>query len=48
MSELKIKLLELLHDDAFLTKDKLAIMLGKEEIEIQIHPKSSSVSLVRA
>lgn len=35
MSELKIKLLELLHDDAFLTKDKLAIMLGKEEIEIE-------------
>lgn len=35
MSELKIKLLELLHDNAFLTKDKLAIMLGKEETEIE-------------
>ncbi len=34
MSELKIKLLELLHDDAFLTKDKLAIMLDKSEEEI--------------
>ena len=35
MSELKIKLLELLHDDAFLTKDKLAIMLDKDEKEIE-------------
>lgn len=34
MSELKIKLLELLHGNAFLTKDKLAIMLGKSEEEI--------------
>ena len=35
MSELKIRLLELLHDDAFLTKDKLAVMLGKEEKEVE-------------
>lgn len=35
MNELKIKLLQLLHDDAFLTADKLAIMLGKEEKEIR-------------
>lgn len=35
MSELKIKLIELLHNDAFLTSDKLAVMLDKGEEEIK-------------
>ncbi len=35
MSELKIKLIELLHDDAFLTSDKLSVMLDKSEEEIK-------------
>ena len=35
MNELKIKLIELLHDDAFLTSEKIALMLGKNEEEIK-------------
>lgn len=35
MSGLKIKLIELLHNDAFLTSDKLAVMLDKNEDEIK-------------
>lgn len=35
MSGLKIKLIELLHNDAFLTSDKLAVMLDKSEEEIK-------------
>ena len=35
MNELKIKLIELLHDDAFLTSEKTALMLGKNEEEIK-------------
>ena len=35
MSELKIKLLELLHNDAFLKTEQLAVMLNKSEEEIK-------------
>ena len=35
MSEFKIKLIELLHNDAFLKTEQLAVMLGASEAEIK-------------